>query len=60
MQELRRDIAAMSRVRKFGSEELDRILIRLDEIALHFFGLLPGGDGRSSFTATCGVSRSAQ
>jgi ATP-dependent DNA helicase DinG len=50
VQELRRDIAAMSRVRKFGSEELDRILIRLDEIALHFFGLLPGGDGRSSFT----------
>src|ERR1017187_2163005 len=32
VQELRRDIAAMSRVRKFGSEELDRILIRLDEI----------------------------
>jgi ATP-dependent DNA helicase DinG len=50
VQELRRDIAAMSRVRKFGSEELDRILIRLDEIALHFFGLLPGGDGRASFT----------
>ncbi len=50
VQELRRDIAAMSRVRKFGSEELDRILIRLEEIALHFFGLLPGGDGRSSFT----------
>ncbi|MGA2714256.1 MAG: ATP-dependent DNA helicase [Bryobacteraceae bacterium] len=50
VQELRRDIAAMSRVRKFGSEELDRILIRLDEIALHFFGLLPGAEGRSSFT----------
>src|SRR3984957_20367737 len=50
VQELRRDIAAMSRIRKFGSEELDRILIRLDEIALHFFGLLPGGDGRASFT----------
>jgi ATP-dependent DNA helicase DinG len=49
VQELRRDIGAMSRVRKFGSEELDRILIRLDEISLHFFGLLPGGDGRSSF-----------
>jgi ATP-dependent DNA helicase DinG len=49
VQELRRDIAAMSRVRKFGSEELDRVLTRLDEIALHFFGLLPGGDGRSSF-----------
>jgi ATP-dependent DNA helicase DinG len=50
VQELRRDVAAMSRLRKFGSEELDRILIRLEEIALHFFGLLPGQDGRSSFT----------
>jgi ATP-dependent DNA helicase DinG len=50
VQELRRDIGAMSRVRKFGSEELDRILIRLDEIALDFFGRVPGGDGRSSFT----------
>jgi len=50
VQELRRDIAVLSRARKFGSEELDRILIRLDEIALHFFGLLPGGDGRTGFT----------
>jgi ATP-dependent DNA helicase DinG len=50
IQELRRDVAAMSRVRKFGSEELDHLLIRLEEIALHFFGLLPGSDGRSSFT----------
>ncbi|HWF08474.1 MAG TPA: helicase C-terminal domain-containing protein [Bryobacteraceae bacterium] len=50
VQELRRDVAAMSRLRKFGSEELDRILIRLEEIALQFFGLLPGEDGRSSFT----------
>jgi ATP-dependent DNA helicase DinG len=49
VQELRRDVAALSRVRKFGSEELDRILIRLEEIALHFFGLLPGSEGRSSF-----------
>jgi ATP-dependent DNA helicase DinG len=50
VQELRRDIAVMSRARKFGSEELDRILIRLEEIALQFFGALPGGDGRTSFT----------
>ncbi|MEP6715900.1 MAG: ATP-dependent DNA helicase [Terriglobia bacterium] len=56
VQDLRRDIAILSRARKFGSEELDRILIRLDEIALHFFGQLPGGaggdqrDGRASFT----------
>ncbi len=49
VQELRRDIAAISRMRKFGSEELDRILTRLDEIAVHFFGLLPGAEGRSSF-----------
>jgi len=47
--DLRRDIAALSRIRKFGSEELDRILIRLEEVALSFFGRLPGGDGRASF-----------
>ena len=50
VQELRRDVAVLSRARKFGSEELDRILIRLEEIALAFFGGLPGGDGRASFT----------
>jgi ATP-dependent DNA helicase DinG len=49
IQDLRRDIAVLSRARKFGSEELDRILDRLDEIAPHFFGALPGGDGRASF-----------
>jgi len=48
--DLRRDIAALSRIRKFGSEELDRILIRLEEVSLNFFGRLPGGDGRASFT----------
>ncbi|HXJ43418.1 MAG TPA: ATP-dependent DNA helicase, partial [Bryobacteraceae bacterium] len=48
--ELRRDIATLSRSRKFGSEELDRILIRLEELSLSFFGALPGGDGRASFT----------
>src|SRR3984893_6079417 len=31
MQELRRDIAAISRLKKFGSAELDRVLDRLDE-----------------------------
>jgi ATP-dependent DNA helicase DinG len=51
VQDLRRDISVLSRARKFGSEELDRILIRLEEISLHFFGSLPGGDGRASFTA---------
>ena len=50
VQDLRRDIAVLSRTRKFGSEELDRILIRLEEVSLQFFGSLPGGDGRASFT----------
>ena len=56
VQELRRDIAVMSRARKFGSEELDRMLIRLEEIALQFFGALPGGDGRAQFHGPRGVS----
>jgi ATP-dependent DNA helicase DinG len=53
IQDLRRDIAVMSRQRKFGSEELDRILERLDEVTLQFFGSLPGDlsvGGRVSFT----------
>ena len=33
-QELQRDIGALSRMRNFASKELDRILIRLEEIAL--------------------------
>ena len=48
--DLRRDIAALSRIRKFGSEELDRILERLEEVAMDFFSRLPGENGRASFT----------
>ncbi len=50
VQDLRRDIGAISRVRKFSSDELDRTLIRLEEISLQFFGQLPGNEGRASFT----------
>ena len=50
VQDLRRDIAVISRSRKFGSEELDRILQRLEEVADQFFHALPGADGRASFT----------
>jgi ATP-dependent DNA helicase DinG len=54
VQDLRRDIAVISRARQFGSEELDRILTRLEEVSLQFFGALPGGEaqsgGRASFT----------
>ena len=49
-QELRRDIAAVARAKQFGSAELDRILDRLDELAMQFFSLLPVPDGRAAFT----------
>jgi ATP-dependent DNA helicase DinG len=49
VQELRRDVAVLSRARKFGSEELDRVLERIDEVALTFFSRLPGSEGRQSF-----------
>src|SRR3974377_2033182 len=48
-QELRRDIAAVSRMKKFSSQELDRILDRLDELTLGFFGLFGEKDGRGPF-----------
>jgi ATP-dependent DNA helicase DinG len=57
VQELRRDAAVISRARKFGSEELDRILERIDEIALHFFSLLPGAEGRQNFEGREGFVR---
>ena len=59
VQDLRRDIAAMSRMRKFGSEELDRILIRLEEISLHFFGLLARRRRPREFHRPRRVSRTA-
>jgi len=49
--ELRRDVAVISRVKGFGSPELDRILERLEELALCFFGTLPGVEGRAAFTS---------
>lgn len=49
VQELRRDIAAVSRLKKFGSQELDRILERLDELTAQFFSLFGTGDGRTGF-----------
>ena len=48
-QELRRDIAAVGRMKKFGSPELDRILARLDEISLQFFDLFGEADRRVAF-----------
>ena len=48
-QELRRDIAVVGRMKKFGTPELDRILDRLDELAGDFFALFGEGDRRIAF-----------
>ncbi len=48
-QELRRDMAVMSRMRNFGSAELDRVLERLEDHAAQFFAKLPHVEGRTSF-----------
>src|SRR5579871_2547457 len=50
-QELRRDLSVISRLKKFGTPELDRILERLDELTLRFFGLFGAGEGRAPFLA---------
>ncbi|MBV8904845.1 MAG: ATP-dependent DNA helicase [Acidobacteriia bacterium] len=50
-QELRRDLASVSRLKKFGTPELDRILDRLDELTVQFFSRFGEGEGRSHFTA---------
>ena len=49
LQELRRDIAAMSRAKKFGSPELDHVLQRLDELTVLFFSLFGDADRRVAF-----------
>jgi len=48
-QELRRDLSVVSRLKKFGTAELDRILERMDELTLRFFALFGTGDGRVPF-----------
>lgn len=49
--ELRRDVAVISRLKSFGTPELDRILERLEELAQIFFNILPGIEGRAAFTS---------
>jgi ATP-dependent DNA helicase DinG len=49
-QDLRRDIAVIGRMKKFGTPELDRILERLEELAKQFFGLFGEADRRVAFT----------
>ena len=47
--ELKRDITAVARYKKFGTPELDRILERLEELTRQFFSLFGEGEGRGAF-----------
>ena len=48
-QELRRDTSAVAKAKEFGSAELDRILDRFEQLATHFFAVLPAPEGRVAF-----------
>ena len=50
IQDLRRDVSVVGRMKKFGTPELDRILQRLEEISGQFFALFGEGDRRVAFT----------
>src|SRR5580658_3195671 len=50
LQDLRRDLSAVGRMKKFGTPELDRILGRLEELTAQFFNLFGEGDRRVAFT----------
>jgi ATP-dependent DNA helicase DinG len=50
LQDLRRDISVIGRMKKFGTPELDRILQRLDELTGQFFSLFGEAERRVAFT----------
>ncbi|HTS29580.1 MAG TPA: ATP-dependent DNA helicase [Bryobacteraceae bacterium] len=49
VQELRRDISTISRLKKFSSPELERVMDRLDELTVLFFGLFGEAERRVAF-----------
>ncbi len=49
VQDLQRDIAITSRLKKFGNQELDNAVARLGELASSFFASLPSAEGRTAF-----------
>jgi ATP-dependent DNA helicase DinG len=49
VQELCRDVAGLARRKQFGSQELDRVLARLEECAERFFARFGQEEGRQSF-----------
>jgi ATP-dependent DNA helicase DinG len=48
-QELRRDLGVVSRMKKFGTPELDRVLQRLEELSAQFFALFGEAERRVAF-----------
>jgi ATP-dependent DNA helicase DinG len=48
-QDLQRDIAAVARRKNFGSQELDRVLVRVGDAAMRFFALFSSAEGRAGF-----------
>ncbi len=48
-EELRRDVSAVSRLKDFADNELDRILIALGDAAMRFFLLFERYEGRTGF-----------
>ena len=51
IQEIKRDISALARRKNFGSQEIDRALMMLEERATKFFDLFPPNEGRTGFNA---------
>jgi ATP-dependent DNA helicase DinG len=49
LHDLRRDIAIVARMKKFGTPELDRVLQRLEELTGQFFSLFGEADRRVAF-----------
>ena len=49
LMDLKRDISAIGRMKKFGTPELDRVLQRLEELTGQFFALFGEGDRRVAF-----------
>src|SRR5258708_8874657 len=49
LDDLRRDIPAVTRRKNLGSAELDRVVMSLQDNSQSFFSLFPGMDGRTAF-----------
>jgi ATP-dependent DNA helicase DinG len=49
LEDLRRDVGAIARLKNFGSAELDRILQTSHQLGERFFSLFPGNEGRTAF-----------